>query len=50
MQIETFTMVHPEHPDCVGDAATLAAWAPLGWERKDEHKPEHKADHKHKAK
>ena len=34
--METFIIVHPDFPECVGDAATLAAWAPLGWKRKSE--------------
>ena len=36
LQMETFIIVHPDFPECVGDANTLAAWAPLGWKRKGE--------------
>lgn len=33
--METFIMVHPSLPECIGDAPTLAAWAADGWKRKD---------------
>ena len=34
--METFVIVHPDFPECIGDAATLVEWAPLGWKRKNE--------------
>lgn len=46
--METFVMVHPSLPECIGDEPTLAAWAPHGWIRKDDAKaeePEHEEPH-----
>ena len=49
--METFIIVHPDFPECVGDDTTLAAWGPLGWKRKDDAKAEEpQADKPVKAK
>lgn len=41
--METFIMIHPSLPECIGDAVTLAAWAADGWTRKEEPKAEEPA-------
>lgn len=48
--METFIIVHPDFPECMGDAATLAAWEPLGWKRKEAKDEEPQADKPAKAK
>ena len=42
--METFVMVHPSLPECIGDAPTLAAWAADGWKRKEDRAVEESMD------
>lgn len=36
MRVQTFTMVHPEHGEAIGDDACFPEWEKLGWVKLDE--------------